>query len=351
MSNWSLQNDGMGANAAAGTTASVRAFRDGEFGSDAGTGVLCALRRDVPVLDATRDVVEDRVRKTGHVADCVNIRPNTVGCLARIEVAVGDHTVRQVDVLAFQPLDVGVRADCLDENVTGNLGAVIQANALDHGLADQVGHAATHRKLGAVVLLAAHNLGGKLATERAKNWQFARANHGHIGAELASGCRGLASDEARTKNHDASAWAKCRAQFERIIEAANHVATDGQVIRVVLALRAQSGGYDELRILDLFALVGLDHTALEVGAGDAGAELPFDIRRGRTLRKSDRLEAYLGRQHLFRERRTVVRRVMLIANRNDRPGIAESTQRLCRAQSAHGCADDYDWLGHGESSN
>ncbi len=190
------------------------------------------------------------------------------------------------------------------------------------------------------------HLGGDLADHAAERTDERRGSalgDGHLEAELPADRGHLRADEAGADDQDPlRLGGQCRLQPARVLGRANRE----QTLQLGLLLvepgpRADAGGDQQPVVRDLVA-IGQAHvlgSAIETGGGHA--EPPFRIDFA-----AARQQGVIGRhppfQHLLRERRPIVRLVLLIADEGQLAGEALVAQGFGSAEPGQGGADDDD---------
>ena len=177
------------------------------------------------------------------------------------------------------------------------------------------------------------------AFERRGQW----LDHRDLAAALHRGRGHLAADEAGTDDHDASAGSQVGGQAERVVEGADRV-PPGQLAAQVEPARAHAGGHDQAVPRDGLPVGEGQRVRVQVDALDAGPEPPLDVLGGRALPERQPVALHRAAEQLLRERRPVVRRVLLVAEHDDPAGVPGGAQPLAHAQAGQARSDDGDVL-------
>ena len=166
------------------------------------------------MLDTPRHVIEARV---GEACDVTHCHHRHIGPQDPHEV-VGEHTVGEVEVIAVEPLNIGHAADRLDNDVSGEPGAIGKRHAivveLSHSLTKVEGHA--------VRFMMGLHCRTELCTERAHHRLRVVRRDRDLAAELSRGGGDLAADESGTHDQQRRPGGESIAQGECILGRAQH---------------------------------------------------------------------------------------------------------------------------------
>jgi hypothetical protein len=87
-----------------------------------------------------------------------------------------------------------------------------------------------------------------------------------------------------------------------------------------------------------------DGAVCDIRTQNPRTENPVHISGCWALRERHSVVAHLALQHVFRQWRSVVWGVWLVADRCDWAKVAKTTKRFGGAKTTHRCPDDHYWL-------
>jgi hypothetical protein len=288
-----------------------------------------------PVLHP--DLVAAAAAPERHIADGPH-----VGC-AGAPGQVAEHSVAQLDAAALQPLSGRPGAHAEYHQVGGQLGTVGQHDGLDMAGAADLGDPDAAADVDAVGPVQPRHQFADLLTEHAGQRGRLRLDQRDIHPELAQAGRRFTADETGADHHRAAGGGRVAAQHQTVFERADHPdAVD--VAEAGNAPRHQPGGDDEL-VIAHYGAVGQRHgLRRDVDTPRSAVQPQVDVVAGVELRRFQGGVVAFAAQHIFGQRRPVIRQTRLVGDDRDRPRVFLAPQLLGGTHGRQAAADDDDTM-------